>query len=1809
VSWWRAEGNLLDSAGTNNGTALGTINYAAGEVGQAFVFNGASYIRVPASRGLDVGQSSGFTIEAWIKPANQNLQDLFEWNQNNGVPSGAGQIGTHMYINANPGDGSFWGNIVDTNAISHSFYSTNGLIKTNALQHVAMTYDKASGMAFLYWNGLQVASTNFGSLTPQTSFDFFMGNRPSGFFTDTYFQGEVDEPALYNRALSQSELQGIYNAGSAGKCTPLNSNCTPPPSGLVGWWRGEDNSLDSALNNNGIPQGITYANGEVGQSFSFNGSGSSYVRVPASQSIDVGQGNGFTLELWCNPSSTNGPVDPVTLVEWNDKSGTLEGIGCHLEIYSPGKILGDIVDPSTGNDHFLISAPGNVTPNVWQHLAMTYDRTTGIMTLYRNGVIVTNGNVGIWKPSTSFDLYFGIRAAGVFAPIPYQGLLDEISLYNRVLSPSEIQAIYNADSAGKCPPSNSNCTPPPSGIVAWWPGQGTPTDIIGGNNGTLNAVSYVPGEVGEAFSFNGTSSYMLVPATPVLDVGQGNGFTFEAWVNPASPTVPYLQTIFMWNQNNGVSSGVQQLGSHMQIGGAGLGDLYVNITDTAFNSHHIFSPNYQMQTNTWQHVAVTYDKTTGNAVLYWNGTSVAAQNLGIFTPLTGYDFFLGYTASGYFTGSYFNGEIDEPSIYNRVLSAAEVQSIYAAGFAGKCTPSNSNCTPPPSGLVGWWRAEGNLLDSVGANNGTAHGTISYAAGEVGQAFVFNGASSIIAPASPSLDVGKGGGCTIEAWINPSDVSTQHPILEWNTGTVFGSHFWISVSSGTGPGCLYANLIDTSGTGHLVYSANNLISANVFQHVALTYDKASGVAMLYLNGTNVAQTTIGSVTLQTSYDLYFGYRPPEGGLPAVYWVGDTDEVSLYNRALTAAEIQAIYRADGAGKCVSSSGGVAPTIISQPASQSVFPSNTVTFSATAQGTSPLSYQWFFNSNSLAGKTNSTLTLTNVQPAQQGYYSVTVTNAFGKAASSNAFLTVLPPPVCVHPPSGIVAWWRAESNTVDSIGINDGLPQGSQNSNPVMLYTNGKVGTAFLFNGTTYLQVPASTDLNVGAGVGLTVEGWVRPTSTGATQPLLEWSEGRNVGVGLFLNFSNFPPGTIAAHFTDTNSFAFGIPRRIVLRSTNSVITNGVWQHVALTVDRTSGLATIYVNGRSVAQTNLGTFPLLTQGPVYMGFGPALNPPILPFPGSRFTGAMDEFSIYNRALSATEIQSIVHADIAGKCPPPPPPCTPAPTGIVAWWRGQSNALDSVDSHNGLIIDSVVYTNGEVGTGFQFNSGLIRVPASSSLDLGTGQGLTVELWVKPAGLAPQPFVEWNNVNGLQGVYLGYGTSIGTLEGGLAGTNGALNVLRSPLNLVSAGSWVHVAMTYDKSSGIAALYYNGSQVAFTNFGSFTPRTSTDLFLGGSRFIGAMDEVSLYNRALTSLEIRSIVAARNAGKCTDAPFIITQPISQRVTKNFSATFNVVAGGTPNLHYQWRFNGVPISGATNSSYTLASVQPSNAGPYSVLVTNVFGSVLSSNAVLRVNLPPVPIITVSPLANFPCNNNLFVIAACGPTALVAFDGSKSFDPDDPTFSYSWFEGTNLFSTNVVATNQLALGSHQITLFVDDHVLGGTNSTTVIVQVISLADAVNLMIDFVNCSGISHAQPLLASLKAAADSFGRGNNTSGVNQLGAFQNKVQAQVMPGNPALAASFLQATQQILDALSLCDSTHIPHGQIVSLARHQDGKMHIKLTGTSASVQLVQASTNLVDWVVVGTATQNADGTYDFDDSNAANLQYRFYRVVPLQGP
>lgn len=98
--------------------------------------------------------------------------------------------------------------------------------------------------------------------------------------------------------------------------------------------------------------------------------------------------------------------------------------------------------------------------------------------------------------------------------------------------------------------------------------------------------------------------------------------------------------------------------------------------------------------------------------------------------------------------------------------------------------------------------------------------------------------------------------------------------------------------------------------------------------------------------------------------------------------------------------------------------------------------------------------------------------------------------------------------------------------------------------------------------------------------------------------------------------------------------------------------------------------------------------------------------------------------------------------------------------------------------------------------------------------------------------------------------------------------------------------------------------------------------------------------------VSSSAAVLTVNAATGVPTISTQPVSQSVAVGGSATFSVVASGSGTLSYQWSKDGSAISGATASSYTIASVAASHAGSYTVTVSNSAGSVTSSAATLSV-----------------------------------------------------------------------------------------------------------------------------------------------------------------------------------------------------------------------------------------------------------------------
>ena len=208
----------------------------------------------------------------------------------------------------------------------------------------------------------------------------------------------------------------------------------------------------------------------------------------------------------------------------------------------------------------------------------------------------------------------------------------------------------------------------------------------------------------------------------------------------------------------------------------------------------------------------------------------------------------------------------------------------------------------PSGLVALWSGESDGNDSAGSNPATLT-DISFADGKVGQAFSFNGTSSHFEiPEGPALNVGTGEGLTVMAWIKPAKVNGIYNVIEW-------SDYLCAFEIGKNPsdqGVLVASVFDSNRNNHFLRSGYGTIVANVFQHVALTYDKISGMGTLYVNGTIVAQSQLGSYIPLTKGGLRLGYRPGNPGDTAFnrFFCGLMDEVAIYNRALSASEIGSV-----------------------------------------------------------------------------------------------------------------------------------------------------------------------------------------------------------------------------------------------------------------------------------------------------------------------------------------------------------------------------------------------------------------------------------------------------------------------------------------------------------------------------------------------------------------------------------------------------------------------------------------------------------------------------------------------------------------------------------------------------------------------------------------------------------------------------------------------------------------------------------------------------------------------------------------
>jgi hypothetical protein len=235
-------------------------------------------------------------------------------------------------------------------------------------------------------------------------------------------------------------------------------------------------------------------------------------------------------------------------------------------------------------------------------------------------------------------------------------------------------------------------------------GSGTTVADASGNaqNGTITGATWTSsGKYGYALSFNGSNSRVSIADSSLLDLTIG--MTLEAWVYPSAAPNNWKSIIIK------EAPGFYVYALYISPLRHPAGIIVINGQEQGFEG------SATLALNAWTHLAVTYDGTVIR--LYVNGTQAGSQSVsGSITTSTGY---LRIGGNSVWGGEYFNGRIDDVRIYNRSLTAAEIQSDLSAPVGYPSAPTLSALTLSPSSVVGGDGVTGTVTLSAAAPAGGA----------------------------------------------------------------------------------------------------------------------------------------------------------------------------------------------------------------------------------------------------------------------------------------------------------------------------------------------------------------------------------------------------------------------------------------------------------------------------------------------------------------------------------------------------------------------------------------------------------------------------------------------------------------------------------------------------------------------------------------------------------------------------------------------------------------------------------------------------------------------------------------------------------------------------------------------------------------------------------------------------------------------------------------------------------------------------------------------------------------------------------
>ncbi|HOX56136.1 MAG TPA: immunoglobulin domain-containing protein [Candidatus Paceibacterota bacterium] len=808
-----------------------------------------------------------------------------------------------------------------------------------------------------------------------------------------------------------------------------------------------------------------------------------------------------------------------------------------------------------------------------------------------------------------------------------------------------------------------------------------------------------------------------------------------------------------------------------------------------------------------------------------------------------------------------------------------------------------------------------------------------------------------------------------------------------------------------------------------------------------------------------------------------------------------------------------------------GTLPPSITAQPQDQSVSQGANATFTVTATGTAPLAYQWRLNAAPIAGATASTYTRSNVQPADEGSYSVVITNGTGSVTSSDAVLTVItnviPPGIAAQPQSQAVIAGQSATFTVTATGT---APLGYQwrfNSAPIA----GATGSAYT---RASVQAAHAGSYSV-----------VITNSAGSTN-----SANAVLTVNCLLTATAGNGGTVSKS-PDQASY-----------TANAVVTLTATTNTGYTFIGWSGDATGTVNPLSVTMT--------TNKTITANFG----------------------------STAPEIV-IDNTD---------PGWSNTSPGGATWSTGSSTAVPKIGAN-------YLYTAGTGGSS-------ITRSCRWTPDLGVAGYYDVYVYYqigpnRTAGATYRVTYNGGTVSSLQNqdsteVNQGGWFLVGANLPFATGTGGYVELGNDAVDtdLVSADAakFVYIGPV-DTPPSITAqpqgqTVVAGASPTFSVTAAGTIPLSYQWRLNGAPIAGATgSSYTRSNAQPTDAGSYSVVVTNAAGTVTsdDAllivnvpPAITTQPQNLTVNQGAGAVFTVVASGTAPLSYQWRFNDAPIAGATDSAYTRADAQPADAGSYSVVVTNIAGTVTSADATLAVNVPPA--ITAHPqdVTVNQGGNATFTVAATG-TAPLAYQwylgGMPIAEATGSAYTVTDAQPADAGSYTVEVLNvagQVTSSSATLTVNVPPAITGQPQS-------LSVTAGSNVTFT-VTATGTA---PLHYQWRFNGADLAYGTSSSYLC------NKAQT-ADAGSYSVVVSNMAGAVTSADAVLSVTQPAAP--QIVGISLTSEGQIQLQVSGVPGHY-VVEATTNLtvVDWVELTNMT-TTEATFQCLDTEP-NLAQRFYRV------